>query len=182
MSRKVLVFPVVALALTACAGQKSMVISELQDTDKQLNCEQIKLEINEAKFFRGKAEKNQKFGIKHVVSPLGYVSSYTSAEDAKTAADGRIEYLNNIYNIKECDKQPKIEEAALTPPASSPAPAPAAPPAQVYSGRFATPPVSPYAMPPARPMPGYGYAAPVYPMGYGGYGGHPYAVPGQQVY
>src|SRR5690606_11424778 len=89
--------------LTACSGQESPKVASLQKKDKSLTCSEVQLEINEAEFYRKTAENNKNPNVKSLLMPLGYISTYVSADDASNAADARIDYLNRIYDILKCD-------------------------------------------------------------------------------
>ncbi len=93
----------VGVMLTACAGVSSEKVASLQKKDKMLNCKEIMLEQNEAEFYRKTAEKNKGPSIRNVVMPLGYISTFVDAQKAIEAADSRVEYLNRIYDILDCD-------------------------------------------------------------------------------
>lgn len=95
---------IASVLLTSCAGDKSEKVTSLQKKDKNLSCDEVMLEINEAEFYRKTAEKNKAPKIKSVLMPLGYVSTYMDAEEASDAADARIDYLNRIYEILKCDE------------------------------------------------------------------------------
>lgn len=88
---------------TACSGVNSASVAPLQKKDKVLSCKEIMLEQNEAAFYRKTAEKNKGPSFKNVMMPLGYISTYVEAEKAIEASDSRIEYLNRIYDILDCD-------------------------------------------------------------------------------
>ncbi len=123
------------LALSACAGKESTAIQPLQKKDKQLSCREIQLEINEAEFYQRSAKNNKNPGVETFLMPLGYISTYMSANDAAKSADARINYLNRIYDILNCDAQnaaPRVvqqqplyapNQPQLAPPTASPQPA-----------------------------------------------------------
>ena len=94
--------------LSACTGSKSDKVTSLQKRDKLLSCKEVQLEINEAEFYRQTAEKNKGPNVRNIMMPLGYVSTYMSAEEAIDASDARVDYLNRIYAIMDCDN-PKSE-------------------------------------------------------------------------
>jgi len=95
---------VATMLLTACSGTKSMKVSSMKKSDKNLNCQEIMLEVNEAEFYRNSAEKNKNPGVSSLLMPIGYLYTYTSAQQAVNAADSRIDYLNRIYDIMKCDE------------------------------------------------------------------------------
>lgn len=89
--------------ISACAGQKSTTVKTMQRKDKQLTCKEILLEMNEAEFYKSTAEKNKGPSIGSMLMPLGYISTYMNAEEAIGAAGARVDYLDRIYQIMECD-------------------------------------------------------------------------------
>lgn len=117
------------LLLASCSGTKSQVVTSLKHSDKQLNCQDIQLEINEAQFFQKKAEENKGMSVRNMLSPFGYASTYMSAEEAVEAAGSRIAYLNQVYEIKRCaatamaSVQPQLQPmqpVAMMVPAAAP--------------------------------------------------------------
>lgn len=96
---------VAVLMLAACGATKSETVVELTKSDKHMDCTQLQLEITEAEFFRQKAERNRGLSLKNVVMPLGYPSTYLSANKAVDAATGRVAYLTKLYEVKGCGSQ-----------------------------------------------------------------------------
>ena len=94
---------VLSFIISSCAGDRAKKVDPMKRGDKSLTCNDILLEINESEFYRKQAEEKRMLGIKSIVMPLGYIDTYMSAEDAVSAANSRISYLNNIYAIKNCD-------------------------------------------------------------------------------
>lgn len=136
----------VAVLLSACAGQKSARVASLQKKDKSLSCKEVMLEVNEAEFYRRTAEKNKGPQLKSLLMPLGYISTYVSAQDAIGASDARIEYLNRIYEILDCDNQERrMNHAAVTP--AAPTIAMPQPSYVMQGGMVAAPGVSYYQVP-----------------------------------
>lgn len=105
-----------AVLLSACASTDSQIVSVMQKKDKVLTCKEIMLEMNEAEFYRKAAEDNKGPKLKNLVMPLGYVSTYVKAENAIDASSARIEYLNRVYEIQDCDNP--SSEANRRPPAN----------------------------------------------------------------
>ncbi len=93
----------IVLLVAGCSGKQSQKVASLQRSDKNLSCKEVMLEMNEAEFYRKNAEKNKGPSISSLVMPLGYISTYMSAEDAIDASNGRVKYLNRIYEILDCD-------------------------------------------------------------------------------
>ncbi len=106
-----------AVALSACSGARSHKVQALQKKDKNLSCREIKLEINEAEFYRKTADNNKQPGVKSLLMPLGYISTYVDADDAASAASARIDYLNRVYEILNCDAEPQAMQVQQGQPA-----------------------------------------------------------------
>ena len=51
------------------------------------------------------AEKNKGPRLTNMLMPLGYISTYMDAEEAIGAASARVDYLDRIYQIMECDAE-----------------------------------------------------------------------------
>ncbi len=150
------------ITLAACSGTKSPQVATMQKSDKQLSCNQVQLEINEAEFYRKQAIDNKNPGFGAVISPLSYISTYMDAGKAQTAADDRIDYLNRIYEINRCD-EPQVYAAA-----TQPQPAPFQPAPIVNPAAYGAPVYYGYAQPhgmhmqPAAPYGGQmAYASPI---------------------
>lgn len=125
-----------AFLMAGCAGTQSEKVTALQRKDKSLSCKEVLLEINEAEFYRKTAQQNKNPKVSTLMMPLGYVSTYMSAEEATNAADARIDYLNRIYDILDCENVKEAPRVVAYPPygdypvgrmAYQPQPAPAAP-------------------------------------------------------
>lgn len=118
--RKVFLTILLCGSVAACSGDKSpKVAAVMQKNDKYMNCSEVKLEMNEAEFYDKTARKNEGFHAKYLLMPLGYVSTYMNAEDARQASRERVEYLQSIYDILECDRK---QRQMLTGPAGYAAP------------------------------------------------------------
>lgn len=101
--RKIALILMVPLLLCSCSGVRSSAVVPVQSKDKQLTCKEILLEINESQQYKDAAEKNKNPGVRSFLAPLGYVYTLTSANEAIDAADKRITYLNEVYQISGCD-------------------------------------------------------------------------------
>src|ERR1700721_2306282 len=111
--RKISYLPLL-LCLAACGGDKTpKVEAVMQKNDKYLNCTEVSLEMNEADFYKKTAENNKDFKAKYLLMPLGYVSTYMNADDAAEASKERVQYLQSIYEILDCERK---ERQALTGP------------------------------------------------------------------
>lgn len=102
MWKKTVLICSAALMLGACSGVKSAQVEPVKPSDKQLSCTDIELEINEAKFWRDKADANRGLNLRNVVHPLGYGSTLMSSADAMDSAETRMAYLQQIYAIRHC--------------------------------------------------------------------------------
>lgn len=111
--------------LTACEGKESVKVAELQKKDKKLSCKEIKLEINEADYYRKAAQQNKSPTVGNLLMPLGYISTYVDAEDASHAAQARIDYLNRISEILKCDQQEEMQQQMQSSPTVTPMMSPA---------------------------------------------------------
>jgi hypothetical protein len=93
------------LALAACSGRESYTSSPpWKETDKHLNCDQLLLEMNDAKFWNTAARNNQQAGFTDFLLPLSYMNTRASADEAIASTQARLANLNNIYQIKGCAK------------------------------------------------------------------------------
>jgi hypothetical protein len=93
------------LTLTACGGRDSYTSSPpWKETDKHLNCDQLLLEMNDAKFWNTSAQRNKSMGVMDVILPVSYLNTRSSADDAISSTQARLSNLNNIYQIKGCAK------------------------------------------------------------------------------
>lgn len=94
----------IALSVSACASHDSTSVKSMQRKDKKLTCKEILLEMNEAEFYKNMAQKNKGPNLKNVLMPLGYISTYMNAEEAIGSSQARIDYLDRIYQIMDCDE------------------------------------------------------------------------------
>lgn len=91
--------------LAACGGRESYTSSQSwKQTDKHLSCDQLLLEMNDAKFWNQAARKNKRMGVSDAINPIGYMNTRKSADEAISQTQGRLQHLNNIFNIKGCSK------------------------------------------------------------------------------
>jgi len=110
MATKLLTCCCAAALLAACSPSvKSAKVMPMRPEDKRMTCADIALEMNEAQFLRQKAVENKGFRAGHILAPWRYVSNSSSASDAIEAADQRMEYLQQIHEIKDCDNAPTQE-------------------------------------------------------------------------
>lgn len=162
---------VCSFMLAACAGESSTVLKPMQRKDKQLSCREVLLEMNEAEFNKKEAVQKRNPGIKSVIMPLGYVSTYMNAEDAIEAADARMSYLDKIYEIMQCENEengqyseaPRAPYPTRRPQQQAPRVSSSYGVAPVSQGSYSAQP--PYAATPASAPVPYGYD-PAYAEGY----------------
>lgn len=102
MIKKLVIVSATLMLLSSC-GEQSEKVEPLKRGDKNLSCNDVQLEINEADQYKKMAFDKKRLGIKSIVMPLGYIDTFMSADEAISAADARIQYLNRIYDIKHCD-------------------------------------------------------------------------------
>lgn len=103
--QKTVLLSLLTLSLMACAGKESEKVEAMQKRDKTLTCREVLLEQNEADFYRTTAEKNKAPGVRSVLMPLGYISTYMDADEAVSAAKARTDYLARIYTILGCENK-----------------------------------------------------------------------------
>lgn len=96
------------LCLSGCAGEPSLQVQAMQKRDKQLNCKEVLLEMNEAQFYMKAAQKNKGPKLKTILMPLGYISTYMDAQEAIDAASARVDYLDKVYNIMNCEAEQEL--------------------------------------------------------------------------
>ena len=94
--------PLMLLVLVSCSGIRSASVVPIQSKDKQLTCRDILLEISEAEQYKIAAEKNKDPGLRSFIAPLGYMYTLTSADEAITASEERIKYLQEVYQLSGC--------------------------------------------------------------------------------
>lgn len=92
------------VALSACGGKSSPRAAQVTTMDKELSCEELQLEINDSMYIKQTAEKNRGLSARNILWPFGYPATYMSADEALESADRRLEYLNQVYEIKNCKR------------------------------------------------------------------------------
>ncbi len=95
--------PVFALFfLAACNCGTPIKIKSIQQDDKSLTCKDVILEINESEFFRKEAAIAQRITLEEAFTPTCWLSTYMSGSEAARAANERIQYLSQLYDILDC--------------------------------------------------------------------------------
>ena len=93
------------MILAGCSGRESYTSSApWKETDKHLTCDQLLLEMNDAKFWNTAARNNKEAGFSDFLLPISYLNTRSSADDAIANTQARMANLNNIYQIKGCAK------------------------------------------------------------------------------
>lgn len=105
MNKFLTIFASSAVFVLSACGEEPFKVKTMKRGDKDLGCSDILLEVNEAEFHKKQADEKKSLGVKSIVMPLGYIDTYMSADEAISAAESRIAYLNRIYEIKNCDFQ-----------------------------------------------------------------------------
>lgn len=148
----VIIVTVLALILASCNCGVPMKVKTIQTGDKTLNCKDIILEINEAEFYRKEAYTTQSISYDEALMPSCWVSGYFDSKSAIKAADARINYLSNIYDLLECGgKQNAADAPQAVVPGMPPFMAPVAPMAPGgYPAMVPTPYGVPMGVPPAQ--------------------------------
>ncbi len=105
--------------MTGCSCGPSVYTNEIQAVqkgDKQLSCKDIVLEMNEAEFHKNTALDRKKGRIEDFILPYCYPAGYVNANNAQKAAQARIDYLNQVYELMDCSAKTKFESRKLSPP------------------------------------------------------------------
>ena len=91
-----LIISLLLSSLVACSCPRVMEIDAIQKSDKSLTCRDIKLEINEAEYFRRISSKNQFDKVEYYVNPVCLPSGYINNAKSEQSANKRLDYLANI--------------------------------------------------------------------------------------
>jgi hypothetical protein len=105
------------LLLTSCNCGTPIKIKSIQQGDKNLTCKDVILEINESEFFRKEAAIAQRITLEEAFTPTCWLSTYMSGSEAARAANERIQYLSQLYDILDCGGRKNQQPAAAVPPA-----------------------------------------------------------------
>jgi len=97
-----LIAVIAATVLSACGEDSYVNAPPWKESDKHLTCEQLLLEVNDAKYWNKVAAEKKKAGITDILWPVGYIGTRSSAAEAMDITGARISNLQNIYNIKGC--------------------------------------------------------------------------------
>ncbi|MCD6035120.1 MAG: hypothetical protein K0R63_861 [Rickettsiales bacterium] len=117
MMRKKTVIAILAalspLALTAsCSCPYVYELDSFQPNDKDKSCNEIVMEINEAEYYRKKAENNKGSQLGYYLNPFCYPSGFLSSDRSIRSAEERLDYLNQIYEMRGCGRQNRQSGAA----------------------------------------------------------------------
>ena len=98
-----ILYIVIALTLLSACGENVPTGSPAwKPTDKHLNCQQLLLEMNDAKFWNQVAQSKKRMDVSDFLWPVGYIGTRASADDAIAATNSRVSNLQGIYKIKGC--------------------------------------------------------------------------------
>ena len=102
--KNVLYVTLAAGMVTACGGKQSPRAAGVTTVDKKMSCQDLQLEINDAEYIRQTAMQNKGLSARNILWPFGYPSTYMSAEEALESAERRLNYLQRVYVIKDCER------------------------------------------------------------------------------
>lgn len=111
------------MVVTACNCGTPIKIKSIQQDDKKLTCKDVILEINEAEFFRKEAAISQRITLEEAFTPTCWLSTYLSGSEAARAANERIQYLSQLYDILDCGARKSAPANAPAQALQAPAPA-----------------------------------------------------------
>lgn len=77
-------------------------MAPVRPQDREMDCEELKLEINDAVFVKKEAQENRGLRLGNILWPFGYLATFLSARQAIQLADKRIAYLQSIFRVKDC--------------------------------------------------------------------------------
>lgn len=92
-------------SLTACQQKQPRRPATITTVDKELSCQDLQLEMNDAEYIRQMAIQNKGLNTRNILWPFGMPTTYMNAAEAEESANARLAYLQKVYMIKEC-KQP----------------------------------------------------------------------------
>ena len=105
-----------SVLLVACTCNQPYKVKPVERGDKKLTCPDVILELNEAEYRKKQAMSAKGISADQALLPLCWLPTYTSAQEAQKAADERIEYLTQIYNVLQCDRKKRGSARTLPPP------------------------------------------------------------------
>lgn len=143
------------LFLASCAASPYRVEVK-QDKDNSLNCQGLEAEIAQTEQYKTDSRAEDRFRFKYIM-PLTAMTSIYNINKAESHAIKRIEYLQNIYQQKQCHLQPRTAHTSY-PPAY---PTTSNNPEDPQFGGYPTSPM-PYGSNPTPSMPGSSGQAPMY--------------------
>lgn len=91
-------------------------VKPIQKSDKQLTCKDVVLEINEAEFYKKSAIDRKHGRIEDLIFPYCYPTGYLNANSTEKASESRLEYLNQIYDLLDCDAKSRFDGRKIAPP------------------------------------------------------------------
>lgn len=91
-----------ANTLVSCTCGTPLEVSPIQRDDKKLACKDVILEINEAEHYRDEGVQSQGINMGEALMPICWASGYVDGSKAVKAANSRIDYLGQIYDLLDC--------------------------------------------------------------------------------
>lgn len=126
MKAKIITISCAILTMTACASHQSAknthtnkeeaTLAFMNPNDKKMSCKELQLEMNEAEFFSKTALDDTNMGFSSVFSPVKSYHNYSKAQKTIENSQVRIEYLNQIYNILNCNGRLGVKGANVEVP------------------------------------------------------------------
>lgn len=138
----ILLLSILSVTLVSCSCSRPKKVRTIQREDKQLTCKDVILEINETEYLRKQALESKGISPSQALLPLCWAPTYMAAQDAVKAADERLEYLSQIYDLLHCGQKQRAPQRSL------PAPPPIRPGALPSMQRSVTTPPPPGNLPP----------------------------------
>lgn len=98
---------VAAFGLLATACATPTVVETRQASDRSLNCEQLLAAIEETNQYEQAARDDRRVNGTNVAAAVFFwpalVGTYMNTEDAIEAAEDRRDYLNDLYEERNCN-------------------------------------------------------------------------------
>lgn len=94
---------ILLLSLAACGEEAYVSSPPWKETDKKLTCQQLQLEMTDARYWQQVAQEKKKMGVMDMLWLPGYYGTRKNADEAISSTTQRLTYLGSIYKIKGCD-------------------------------------------------------------------------------
>ena len=139
---KVIALSLLSVMLVSCTCTRPKKVRTIQREDKQLTCKNVILEINETEYMRKQALETSAVAGGQALLPLCWAPTYFATKTSVKAADERLDYLGQIYDLLHCGRKQRPPQRSL------PAPPPMRPGALPPMQRSVSPPPPPGNLPP----------------------------------